>query len=77
MPSINRLIKSWRTTANLRGNYNSHTLSKTFGYHQGIQLNTTITELMLMFNHSSQKQTLDYLCIQPEEIREAYMKLEL
>jgi hypothetical protein len=30
-----------------------------------------------MFNHSTQKQTLDYLCIQPEEIKEAYLKLNL
>ncbi|MDD3813121.1 MAG: tyrosine-type recombinase/integrase [Desulfocapsaceae bacterium] len=77
VPSINRLVKSWCATINLKGNYGSHTLRKTFGYHQRIQLNTSIAELMVMFNHSSQKQTLDYLCIQPEEIREAYMKLEL
>ena len=32
---------------------------------------------MVMFNHSSQKQTLDYLCIQPEEIKNAYMQLNL
>jgi len=28
---------------------------------------------MVMFNHSSQKQTLDYLCIQPQEIKDVYM----
>lgn len=77
VPSINRLVKSWCRAINLKGNYGSHTLRKTFGYHQRIQLNTSIPELMVMFNHSNQRQTLDYLCIQPDEIRSAYMKLEL
>jgi integrase len=77
VPSVNRLVKSWCKAVNLKGNYGSHTLRKTFGYHQRVQLNTSIPELMVMFNHSNQKQTLDYLCIQPDEIRDAYMKLEL
>jgi hypothetical protein len=29
---------------------------------------------MTLFNHSNQKQTLEYLGIQPEEIRDAYLK---
>ncbi len=75
VPSINRLVKGWCRDINLKGNYGSHTLRKTFGYHQRVQLNTSIPELMIMFNHNSQKQTLDYLCIQAEEIKDAYMKL--
>ncbi len=77
IPSVNRLVKEWCAVINLPGNYGSHTLRKTFGYHQRVQLNTDIPSLMVMFNHSTQKQTLDYLCIQPREIREAYMALEL
>jgi len=77
VPSVNRLVKSWCKEINLRGNYGSHTLRKTFGYMQRTQLNTGIPELMVMFNHSSQKQTLDYLCIQQKEIEDAYLKLEL
>ncbi len=76
-PSINRLVKSWCKLINLKGNYGSHTLRKTFGYHQRVQLGTSIPELMVMFNHSTQRQTLDYLCIQAEEIKDAYMRLEL
>jgi integrase len=75
VPSVNRLVKSWCKEINLQGNFGSHTLRKTFGYHQRVQLNTSIPELMVMFNHSSQRQTLDYLCIQSEEIKDAYMKL--
>ena len=77
VPSVNRLVKTWCRSINLKGNYGNHTLRKTFGYHQRVQLNTGVPELMIMFNHSSQKQTLDYLCIQPDEIQDAYMKLEL
>ena len=76
-PSINRLVKSWCKSINLKGNYGSHTLRKTFVYHQRVQLGTSIPELMVMFNHSTQRQTLDYLCIQAEEIKDAYMRLEL
>ena len=75
VPSVNRLVKSWCADINLKGNYGSHTLRKTFGYHQRVQLNTSIPELMVMFNHSTQRQTLDYLCIQADEIKDAYMKL--
>lgn len=77
VPSVNRLVKEWCSVFNLKGNFGSHTLRKTFGYMQRTQLNTGIPELMTMFNHSSQKQTLDYLCIQQEEIKNAYMNLEL
>jgi len=49
-PSINRLVKSWCKAINLKGNYGSHTLRKTFGYHQRVQLGTSIPELMVIFN---------------------------
>ena len=77
VPSVNRLVKGWCREINLKGNYGSHTLRKTFGYMQRTLLNTSVAELMVLFNHSSQKQTLDYLCIQPEEIKNAYMQLKL
>lgn len=77
VPSVNRLVKGWCRVIRLPGNYGSHTLRKTFGYMQRTQLNTGIATLMEMFNHSSQRQTLEYLGVQPEEIRDAYMMLEL
>jgi site-specific recombinase XerD len=74
--SINRLVKGWCQDVGLQGNYGSHTLRKTFGYHQR-QAGTDIPTLMIMFNHSTQKQTLDYLCIQAEEIQDAYLRVVL
>jgi integrase len=70
--SVHRLVKSWCKKINLKGNYGSHTLRKTWGYHQRTTFKVDIPTLMVCFNHSNQKQTLDYLCIQPEEIKNVY-----
>ena len=72
VPSFNRLVKQWTGAINLRGNYGCHSLRKSFGFHQRLTFNVGIPELMVCFNHSTQRQTLDYLCIQPEEIRSVY-----
>lgn len=71
---LNSLVKSWCREVNLKGNFGSHTLRKTFGYIHRTVFNTDIPTLMQMFNHSSQKQTLTYLGIQPSEIKEAYLR---
>ena len=73
VPTVNRLVKGWCKAINLRGNYGSHTLRKTFGYHQRVTYGRGLPELMTVFNHSTQKQTLDYLCVQPEEIKDIYL----
>ncbi len=72
VPSVHRLVKSWCRAINLKGNYGSHSLRKTWGYHQRVTFGTDIPRLMVCFNHSTQRQTLDYLCIQPEEIKDVY-----
>jgi integrase len=72
VPSVHRLVKGWCKSINLRGNYGSHSLRKTWGYHQRVTFGTDIPRLMVCFNHSTQRQTLDYLCIQPEEIKDVY-----
>ncbi|SJZ42419.1 Phage integrase family protein [Trichlorobacter thiogenes] len=74
VPYINKIVKGWCNQINLKGNYGSHTLRKTFGYMHRTQFGTDIPTLMQMFNHATQKQTLTYLGIQPEEIKAAYMK---
>ncbi len=75
--ATNHLVKRWCKDAGLQGNYGSHTLRKTWGYQQRIILATPISLLMRAFGHSSEMQTLEYLCIQPEEIGALYMELEL
>jgi len=73
VPSVNRLVKRWCADINLRGNYGAHTLRKTFGVIQHEIFKVPLPELMTTFNHSSQKQTLDYLCIQSETIKNIFM----
>jgi integrase len=72
VPTVNQKVKSWCSAINLKGNYGSHSLRKTWGYHQRVTFGTDLPRLMVCFNHSTQRQTLDYLCIQPQEIRDVY-----
>ena len=72
VPTVNAKVKSWCKTINLKGNFGSHSLRKTWGYHQRVTFGTDLPTLMECFNHSTQKQTLAYLCVQPEEIRNVY-----
>ena len=70
--SVHRMVKGWCRVINLKGNYGSHTLRKTWGYHQRVTFGVGLPELMVAFNHASQRQTLDYLCVQPEELKSIY-----
>jgi integrase len=72
VPSVHKLVKGWCSEINLKGNYGSHTLRKTWGYHQRVTFGIDLPRLMVCFNHSTQRQTLDYLCIQPQEIKDVY-----
>jgi len=72
VPSVHRLVKGWCRMIHLKGNYGSHTLRKTWGYHQRVSFGVGLPELMVCFNHATQRQTLTYLCVQPDEIRNIY-----
>lgn len=69
---INRLVKRWCAAINLPGNFGSHTLRKTWGYHQRVRFGAGLPELMVAFNHSKQSVTLRYLGIQPDEVKSLY-----
>lgn len=75
--AVNNLVKAWCKEADLGGNYGSHTLRKSWGYHQRIQGGTSVALLMEAFGHSSEAQTLAYLCVQNGEIQDLYTGLEL
>ncbi len=70
--AVNRMIKSWCHEINLKGNYGTHTMRKTWGYQQRVQNNQPVPLLMAAFGHTTQAQTLDYLCIQDAEISDLY-----
>ena len=50
----------------------AYTMRKTWGYHQRVQNKQPIPLLMVAFGHTSQAQTLEYPCIQDNEIRDLY-----
>lgn len=80
-PFIN-MVKRWCTEISLKGNYGSHTLRKTWGYHQ-LRGNTqtpphlVLPLLMEAYGHARQQQTLEYLCIQSDEVASLFMQVEL
>lgn len=78
--SVDRILKEVANTLNLDVKIATHTMRKTFAYHQMLMSNNDPRKLLLlqkMFGHSSAAQTLDYIGITGEEIEEAYMKLNL
>ncbi len=72
VPTLNNLVKKWCEGVGLVGNYGSHSLRKTWGYWQRKENKASLPLLMTAYGHSSQQQTLDYLCIQSDEISELY-----
>lgn len=72
VPYVSAKVKKWCSDLNLKGNYGSHTLRKTWGYHQRVTFKIELPILMRCFNHSNQRQTLDYLCIQEQEIEDVF-----
>lgn len=78
--SIDRILKGFATDLDLNVKMSTHTLRKTFCYHQMVMSHNDSRKLLLlqkMLNHSSPAQTLDYIGITAEEIDEAYKQLNL
>lgn len=78
--SIDRILKSIANELDINVKMSTHTLRKTFCYHQMLMSNNDGRKLMLlqkMMNHSSPAQTLDYIGITSEEIQDAYRQLNL
>lgn len=78
--SIDRILKGIAKDLSLSAKVSTHTLRKTFCYHQMLMSHNDSRKLLLlqkMLNHSSPAQTLDYIGITCEEIEEAYKHLNL
>lgn len=78
--SIDRILKGVAADLDLSVKMSTHTLRKTFCYHQMVMSHNDTRKLLLlqkMLNHSSPAQTLDYIGITTEEIDEAYKQLNL
>lgn len=78
--SVDRLLKGIAEDLSINVHMSTHTLRKTFCYHQMLMSHNDSRKLMLlqkMLNHSSPAQTLDYIGITSEEIEDAYKNLNL
>lgn len=78
--SVERILKEAGSALGLEMHISTHTLRKTFAYHQMLVSNHDPRKLLLLqklLGHSSAAQTLDYIGITNEEIEDAYMELNL
>ena len=78
--SVDRMLKGIAAELGLGNKMSTHTLRKTFAYHQMVMSGNDTRKLLLlqkMFGHSSSSQTLDYIGITSEEIDEAYKNFNL
>lgn len=78
--SVDRILKGIAEDLHLDCKVATHTLRKTFGYHQMVMSGNDPRKLLLLqkiFGHSTSTQTLDYIGITREEIEEAYANLNL
>lgn len=78
--SIDRILKGIAEELGITEKISTHTLRKTFCYHQMLMSNNDPRKLLLlskMLGHSSVSITLDYIGITGEEMEEAYRNLNL
>lgn len=78
--TIDNIMKGIADDLGLGNKMSTHSLRKTFAYHQMVMSGNDPRKLLLlqkMFGHSTAAQTLDYIGITGEEIDEAYRNLNL
>lgn len=78
--AVDLIIKGVCSDLDINAKVATHTLRKTFGYHQMVMSGNDPRKLLLLqkiFGHSSAAQTLDYIGITMEEIADAYLSLNL
>ena len=72
MSYFNKLVKKWCDDINLRGHFSTHTLRKTWAYHQRFTFQRDLTSIMRALNHSNEATTMLYLGITTREIQSMF-----
>jgi len=67
-------VKAWCQSIRLVGNHSSHTLRKTGAYLNRVCYGVDLATLTQVLGHSTQKMTMNYICIQPEEVQSCYLR---
>ena len=78
--SLWKIIVDAAKDAGLKGNYGSHSLRKTFGYHiwhNAEDKEKSLVILMSIFNHSSIATTKKYIGLMDEEIEDVFNELNI
>lgn len=78
--SFDNILKGIAADLGLTMKVSTHTLRKTWAYHQMVMSGNDPRKLLLLqkaMGHSTSAQTLDYIGITGDEIEEAYRKLNL
>jgi len=66
------MAKEWCSVARVRGRFGSHTMRKTWGYHQRVTFGSPLTLISQAYGHSSERETLAYIGILPQEIDDLF-----
>lgn len=72
----NQLITEAAAMCNIKGNYGSHSMRKSFAYFAW-QQGTDVLLLMDLLNHSSPKDLRRYIGITQDQLNKVYMSLDL
>jgi integrase len=70
---VNKLIKRWTASANLKGRYGCASLRKTWGYIQRTVYGVGYEVIAKRFKHSSPAITMRYLGVQDQEVYDTLM----
>ncbi|PFZ19545.1 site-specific integrase [Bacillus wiedmannii] len=71
-----RILNTAADRAGLNIEMGTHTLRKTFAFH-AYKNGTDLALLQTILNHSSQRETLVYLCIEQKQIDDVYIEINL
>jgi integrase len=65
---VNNLVKRWGKAVGIKENLGSHSLRKSFGYHQRVNYGTSIELISKRFKHSDPRITMVYCGIEETEV---------
>lgn len=75
IPTVSTMVKTWAKNVGLKGRYSGHTLRKTFAYVNRVHFKVSLPILTKVLGHSSEAMTLEYMCIQDDEIKDVYQNV--
>ena len=70
--SLSKMVKGWCRASGAPGNFGSHTLRKTWAYHQRVTFGEPVPLISRALGHSSEAETLAYIGILPQEVDRLY-----